>query len=539
MTALADILALALREHQAGNLNRAEQLYCQILQADPGYADALHLQGVLVSQRGQHDLAISYMEQALTVKPGVATYHNNLGFSYQALRRWDEAEAHFRQAIHLQADFAMAHNNLGNVHRAQGKSEDAAECYRQATRIQPDYAEAHGNLGAVLQEQGKLHEALPCYEKALRLQPTFPDAHNNLATALLGQGCLDEAMTHYDQAVLLRPNYVEAHWNRSCLRLLRGDFEGGWPEYEWRSRQAHVAQRSFRQPLWDGSELNNRTIFLYAEQGFGDTLQFIRYACLVKRRGGIVIVECQPALARLLANIPGIDHLVAEGSPLPVFDVQAPLLSLPGIFHTTLDTIPARVPYVYPNAELVKCWKSRKSEVGSRKSNPLLRTSDFGLPTSDFLVGIAWQGRPTYGFDRLRSIPLAQLARLAEVPGVRLISLQKGPGAVDLRALAGRFPVLDLGSRLDEASGAFMDTAAVMRNVDLVIASDTAVPHLAGALGVPVWVTLPAVPDWRWLLQREDSPWYPTMRLFRQTRSGSWEDVVNRIADELKAVVSC
>jgi hypothetical protein len=438
----------------------------------------------------------------------------------------------------------MAYNNLGNVCRALGNRDAAAEYYRQATRIQPDYAEAHGNLGAVLQEQGKLDGALLCYEQALRLQPTFPDAHNNLATAYLGQGKLQEALSHYDQAVQLKPDYVEAHWNRSCLRLLLGDFEGGWPEYEWRLRQAHVPQRSFQQPLWDGSLLNGKTILLYAEQGFGDTFQFIRYAALVKQRGGNVIVECPSALERVLGGVPGIDEIKthdpgasAEGSAFGYrFDFQAPLLSLPGILQTTIDTIPAAVPYLHPRAELELQWRREL-----RKRRP-----------SDFLVGIAWQGRLTYGFDKKRSIDLTHFVRLAQVAGVHLISLQKGPGTEQLTRMkteGGRkkqevlpcsvssFRLHPSSFVLDEASGPFMDTCAIMQNLDLVISSDTAVPHLAGALGVPVWVALPAVPDWRWLLEREDSPWYPNMRLFRQTRQGCWDDVFERMAGELERLV--
>jgi len=517
MTPIPELVALGLREHQAGHLDQAEQVYLQILQAVPYHADALHLLGVLISQRGRDDLAVSYIERALTVKPHVAAFHNNLGFSYQALQRLDEAEAQFYQAIHLQPDFAMAHNNLGNVYRAQGKGVEAAECYRHAMRLQPDYFEAHGNLGVVLQEQGKLEEARACYEKALRLNP----------------------------------EHAETHLNQGMLWLTLGKWAEGWSEFEWRWRTKDMPGYGFRQPRWDGSALEGRTILLYAEQGLGDTVQFIRYLPLVKQRGGKVIVECQAPLVRLLANFPGIDQLLGRGTPLPAFDVHAPLLSLPGIFQTSLANVPAVVPYLQADPALVEHWRrelqkspkpevgSRKSEVESPKSEEVQLTSDFRLPTSDFLVGIAWQGNPTKPFDAHRSLPLARFAPLAQVPGVQLISLQKGPGTDQLSALAGQFPVLDLGKRIDEASGAFMDTAAVMKNLDLVISSDTAVPHLAGALAVPVWVALPLASDWRWLVRREDSPWYPTMRLFRQTRYGDWEDVFERMAQELKAVVSC
>ena len=273
------------------------------------------------------------------------------------------------------------------------------------------------------------------------------------------------------------------------------------------------------QPRWNGSDLEGRAILVYSEQGLGDTIQFIRYAPLVEQRGGKVLFECQPALMPLLANAQGIDTLLPRGGTLPSFDVQAPLLSLPGIVGTRPDTVPAAVPYLQANDKLVGRWRKELE------------------PLRGFKIGITWQGSPTQGYDRLRSVPLTHLATLAAVPGVHLISLQKRIGTDQLRSMAGGFSVVDFGSRLDEESGAFMDTAAIMMNLDLVISSDTAVPHLAGALGVPVWLALPWVPDWRWLLEREDSPWYPTMRLFRQPRFGNWDGVFERMAEELRKLL--
>ena len=277
---------------------------------------------------------------------------------------------------------------------------------------------------------------------------------------------------------------------------------------------------AFRQPRWDGSSLAGKTILIYAEQGLGDTLNFLRYVPLVKERDGKVILECQPPLLRLLANFPGIDHLIGRGSAYPEFDCYAPLLSLPGIFQTTPTNVPAAVPYIHADGKLVEKWRQ---ELAKPQAGP-----------SALKVGIAWQGNPGRPDDIHRSIPLKQFARLAEVPGVVFISLQKGAGTEQIGPLADQFPVLDLSDRLDEAAGPFMDTAAVMKNVDLVISADTAVPHLAGALGIPVWLALSLVPDWRWMLEREDSPWYPTMRLSRQRRYGEWDCVFERMASELQ-----
>jgi Glycosyltransferase family 9 (heptosyltransferase) len=266
--------------------------------------------------------------------------------------------------------------------------------------------------------------------------------------------------------------------------------------------------------MWDGSNLEDRAILLYAEQGLGDTLQFLRYAPFVKKRGGKVIVECQPHMLRLLERSPGVDQWVSHGGPLPEFHMRAPLPSLPGIFHTELATIPRQVPYVFADPNLVSHWRAELEGQGGYK------------------VGIAWQGNPAYRDDRQRSISLTHFAKLAEIQGIRLISLQKGHGTDQLRTID--FEVLNLCDRLDESSGAFMDTAAVMKNLDLVITSDTAIPHLAGALGVPVWTLLNMVPDWRWLQERRDSPWYPSMRLFRQSRYGDWQSVFEQVAAKLR-----
>jgi hypothetical protein len=293
--------------------------------------------------------------------------------------------------------------------------------------------------------------------------------------------------------------------------LLTGDFERGWAEYQWRWKAEQCQWRDFSQPLWDGRPLEGRTILLHAEQGLGDTIQFVRYAALVKQRGGGVVVECPTPLLSLLASCERIDRLMGRGDELPAFDLQAPLLSLPGIFHTSLDTIPADGPYLFADPGLVGRWRQ---ELGG---------------IAGFKIGIAWQGNPKNPDDRNRSIPLSDFEPLAGCSAVRLLSLQKEAGTEQLQKVAGRFPVIDLGSRLDEAAGAFMDTAAVMMNLDLVVTSDTAIAHLAGALGVPVWVAISFVPDWRWLLDRSDSPWYPTMRLFRQTRLGDWAGVFEEI----------
>jgi TPR repeat/Tetratricopeptide repeat len=469
VTPIQEKLALALEKHRQGQLDEAEQLYKQILQINPYHPDGLHLMGVLISQRGRDDLAISYIERALTVKPNVAAFHNNLGFSYLALGWFDDAVYHFQEALRLQPDFAMAHTNIGKACREQGK--------------------------------------------------------------------MAEAMHRYEQAIAMQPDYAEAHFNKAELWLIRGDFERGWPEYEWRWQLPKVGKRTTHPPPWDGKALDGKTILIHTEQGLGDTIHFIRYMPALQQLRGKVIVHCQAALLRLLESAKGIDTKVAWHSTLPPFDVYEHLLSLPGPLHTTVATIPADIPYLQADQALVQSWKSGVrcpvSGVKNRSPDTGLRTPDSGQV---FNIGIAWKGSAKNLTDQKRSVPLDCFVPLAKTEGVRLFSLQKGPGTEQLEELKDRLPVVELGSRLDQTGGAFMDTAAVMMNLDLVISCDTAVPHLAGALGVPVWVALPFSPDWRWFLEREDSPWYPSIRLFRQARLGDWEGVFDRMAKELRKV---
>jgi len=579
MATVAEMLGVAWKHLQAGSWSQAEQLYRQVLQAEPAHADAwfflgaacqsqrklqeakMHYRRVIelrpeqasayynlalaLEQEGKLEEAVGSYREALRLEPENLSALNNLGNILTTQRKLAEAIACYRQVLRLKPDFAEVHANLGNALADQDRLAEAVDSYRQALRLRPDYAEAHYNLGVLFAKRGSLDEAIACYRQALGLKPDYAEAQVNLGNALRLTGQLDEALASFERALRVKPDFASGRWNRSVVLLARGEFEQGWPEYEWRWAQHSFALRHFAQPLWDGSDLGGRTILLYAEQGLGDTLHFIRYVPLAKQRGGSVIVECQAPLLRLLAGFPGIDCLLAQGSPLPAFDVRAPLLSLPGIFHTSFGSIPAPVPYLRADADLVKHWRRElKKGLGARDEGRESGMAFSSLaprpsPLAPFLVGIAWQGNPTNPGDRHRSIPLVHFARLAQVPGVQLISLQKGPGSDQLHGLAGRFPVLDLDNRLDEASGAFMDTTAVMMNLDLVISSDTVVPHLAGALGVPVWVAVSLAPDWRWLLDREDSPWYPTMRLFRQNRYGDWEGVFGRIAEDLRAVVGC
>ena len=331
----------------------------------------------------------------------------------------------------------------------------------------------------------------PASGALFELNPGQAEFWKNLGNALARQGKPEEAIRCYEQALSLNSDYSVCRADLATTLLQLGDYERGWVEFEWRWRDSDFA-RQIPRPLWDGSPLEGRTILLIAEQGLGDTLQFIRYAPLVKERGGTVIVAAQKALLPLLESCPGVDHLVAQDGVQTDFDVFAPLMSLPRILGTTLQTVPAPVPYLHARPELVEQWQ--------RELRPLGR----------FLIAVAWQGSPKYAHDRLRSFRLAQLEPLARLPGVTLISLQKGPGAEQIREVSHRFPIVDLTDRIDRDTGPFLDTAAIVQSVDLVIGCDSSLVHLAGALGVPVWVAHTSVCDWRWMLGRDDSPWYPS-----------------------------
>jgi tetratricopeptide (TPR) repeat protein len=469
---------------------------------------------VLAGQRHLEEAGACF-QQALRLRPGWAEAHNSLGKVFRDQKRPTEAEACYREALRLQPDFAEAHYNLGVCLLEQRRPAEAEESCRAAIRLLPEAAAAHNTLGVCLLDQQRPEEALACFERAAQLQPGSVEAQNNRGSALGQLGRLEEALASYAQALEVQPDHAEIHWNMSLIQLLQGDFDKGWAEYEWVWRRPYVSPRVFTQPRWDGSPVAGRTILLYADHGLGDTIQFIRYARLAKEQGATVIVECQKPLRRLLARCPGIDQLVARGDPLPPFELQVPLPGLPHRFRTSLDTIPAQVPYLWADPALVELWRR---ELAAQPG---------------FKIGIAWQGS-ALGDRQQRSIPLAAFAPLAALPGVQLISLQKDRGSEQVEAVVGRWPLTDLSARLDETAGPFMDTAAVMMNLDLVVTTDTSIPHLAGALGVPVWVALPKVACWRWLLEREDCPWYPTMRLFRQERRGDWGGVFERIAQAVQ-----
>jgi tetratricopeptide (TPR) repeat protein len=501
---------LGLALHGQGALDDAAVSYRRAIELSPNLVEAHYNLASALKKQGKHAEAILCYRRALELKPDFAKALDKLGASLQQLGNLDEAVTCHRRALGLEPGDAETYDNLGVALQRQGKLDEAEACHRQALRLNPNVSQMHYNLGVTLDEQLRLDDAVAVYQRALQLNPKHVEAHYNLGVILQEQRKLDEAEACYRRAIELRPDYPEAHWNQSNLWLLQGDFDRGWPEHKWRWQLGKLAPRDFAEPLWTGQEARGKTILIHAEQGLGDTLQFVRYVPLVKRRGATVIFECHQPLLKLLARVPDIDQLVALFGEPRRFDFHSPLMSLPGLFKTTVETIPATVPYLWANSALIDEWRERLKEVGG------------------FRIGINWHGREGKGPFVQRDIPIDHFAELTQLPGVRLISLQKSSTAGSAHA-----GILDFG-KIDEAHGAFMDTAAIMMNLDLVITSDTSVAHLAGALGVPVWIALPLAADWRWLLGRSDSPWYPTMRLFRQTSRGDWSGVFAEIKAALQ-----
>lgn len=433
--------------------------------------------------------------------------------------RYDQAERLLYRALVLAPASAEIHNNLGNVLRSAGRLDGAIEAYRGAIALAPELAEAHFNLGLGILRRGDVAGAKECFQAALDSRPDLADAQLNLGFLLEEEGDNAGAIAAYRSAVAVEPGLVEAHVNLGMQLLLAGRLAEGWKEYEWRQRYpeysgADLAAGGEEYPRrWEGGALEGRTILLDAEQGFGDAIQFLRYAPLVAERGGRVLVRCAPELAGLTAIAPGVTATATRGGPLPAFDIHCPLPSLPLVFRTTLEDIPAQVPYLRADPQKLERWRSRLAG-----------------GAADLRVGLVWASQSQHRTAGAKSLALAALAPLAGIPGLRLYSLQKGEAARQ----AERSPA---GLRIEDLSGElrdFSDTAAAVANLDLVISVDTAVAHLAGAMGRPAWTLLKHAPDWRWLLAREDSPWYPTMRLFRQRKPADWRPVVDEVAGALR-----
>ena len=573
---LQKLLKKGLKHHQEGRLELAEACYRKILKVDPTSSEARQLARILEAKAGSSQGSIPPLGATLADDPSTL---NNRAAAYLAEGKIQLAIDCLRRVVELRPESAQAHQRLGEAQERFGDLQSAASSYQRALALQPDSPELHCHLARVLFQSGALQPAVELYQRALVLDPKRFDIYNDLGLVLTklgnygaaveafrrslrlnprsaktmagigyhfeckgdlisaadayrdaiktepglfaayvdlgfvlyGLGELAEATDCFERLRTLQPDSAEATANLGLIHLLQGDLVTGWAEYEFRRRVGVGDDRRLIQRRWKGEPLGGERILLYAEQGFGDTLQFVRYVPMVAARGGEVVLEVQPPLRRLLSGMEGASQVVSRGEALPEFTWQCPLPSLPLVFGTEINTIPARVPYVYPDPARVEAWQQR-------------------LAGNTRRIGLVWSGNPSMERNRIRSIPLELLGPLMKAPDTTLYSLQLGPGSEQVNYLPPDVRLIDLAPELKD----FADTAAIVACLDLVISVDTSVAHLAGAMGKPMWVLLNKGCDWRWFLDREDSPWYPTARLFRQTTAGGWQEVMNLVEQALR-----
>jgi tetratricopeptide (TPR) repeat protein len=542
------ILDAALTAHRGGDLAEAGRLYRHLLEAAPGHVGALHMLGVVCAQQGLKDEAVDLLSRVVALTPSDALALSNFGNALwethrfaralevldravaiaphnpdawnsrgnvlAALGRQADALASFDRALALRPLFALAHKNKGDVLQQSGRSDEAIRSYDRALAADTHFAPALLGKGVSLRSQARYQEALETYDRLLRLTPDDPAALNNRAVCLQNLGRLDEAARIFREVISHWPDMVEPHLNLATLFLLQERFSEGFPLKEWRKKmQEPVDNRPYPQPLWTGAEpLKDKTLFVYIEQGLGDAIMFYRFALVLRDRCRRLVMAVHPSLLQLFrSNGAGIELIGSEEDPGD-FDFHIPLASLPLALGTQSTSIPFAGPYLFADADRKAQWKARIGEQG-------------------FRIGVAWEGNSAIPGAEGKSFRLDQLARISRLEGVRLINLQKYGGSEQLNALPGGMVVESF--EFDESADAFLDTAAIMRSCDLVIACDTGPAHLAGALGVPCWVALKHIPDWRWFLSRSNSPWYSSMRLFRQERAGRWDDVFAAMEEQL------
>jgi tetratricopeptide (TPR) repeat protein len=501
-----------------GRPEEAVACYRRVIEWQPDVPDVWFRLGSVHQTLGRFAEAQDSYERVLKLQPDHAPALGNLGAVLREQGELDGALAALRRAVALQPDSPEALNNLGSVLEGRGEEAEALDCYRQALALRPGFALAANNLGALLQSQGRFEDSRQWVSRALESRPDYPEAIYNLGNVLQAEGRFDDALDLYDRALRARPGFSEALWARAVTLLAKGDYARGWREYELRY-SAHVTGKAdqkpgFPFPMWRGEPIAGKRLLLVAEQGFGDQIQFVRYASLFAQQGAQVDVMAAKPVARLFQSVPGVRRVVAEvpGDPA-LYDYWCLMASAPLCAGTVAETVPARVPYLHAPDDAVRKWGER------------LRA----LPQGHLKVGLIWAGNPGYKSDRFRSMTFQSLMPLAGVANVSYVSVQTGARAAEALTRAG-FPALHLGGEM----GDFADTAGLFMNLDLLMAVDTAFAHLAGALGRKVWLLQAAIPDWRWPHDRQDSIWYPTVRLMRQDTAGDWGPVVARAARDLE-----
>ncbi|MDF1744045.1 MAG: tetratricopeptide repeat protein [Gimesia sp.] len=586
MVNVQEELKTALTHHQSGKLDQAEQIYQQILESDALQWEALYYLGTLQLQRGELDTSIANFLKVVQMRPEMPDVHNNLGVAYYALGKSQEARQSFERAIQIHPHYESAYFNLGSLLESRGVLTEAASCFQKSYELSKNNLETYEKWADVLKLMGELEqaeriyrellektsadfnlsmklayvlvlqrqysEAIQLYEselesnpdhyqilvslsyvyellgdvpaavktaqRSIQAAPDQPEGYNNLGNSFKLQHNIEGACENFEKALSLRPDFAIAEFNLATMQLLKGDLTAGWPGYERRVDVDPVSAGSNPSgSRWQGESLSGKTILLWCEQGFGDTLLFIRFAIELKKRGATqVLLLCQRELAELLKLIPEIDQILVEGDELPDFDYQCALLSVPFYLQTSLETIPVEIPFLVPGSERQQYWSDELAKQAGKK------------------VGLNWNGNIKFSRDQFRSVPLEEFLPLSEVEGVQLVSLQQVNGLEQIDPLKASWNLFEPGAEYQAETGSFMEAAALIQNMDLVITTDTAVAHLAGSLGVPVWILVSQMPEWRWLLDRTDSPWYPTARLFRQEKLGDWEPVIEEVKSELK-----
>lgn len=583
MAEVQELLKTALTHHQSGALDQAEEIYQRLLTNDERQWEARYYLGTLQLQRGQLDLSVSSFLKVVQLQPELPDVHNNLGVAYHAIGKWQEAGQSFEQALRLNPHYERAYYNLGTLLESRGLFADAVKCYRKSHELsrnpetyekladvlkltqdwdesaaiyrelleqapgdfnlsmklayvlvlQREYPEAIELYAAMLERHpghyqilvslsyvyectGNIAAAIETAEQSIAAAPDQPEGYNNLGNALRLAHRLDEASENFVKALTLRPDFPMAEFNLATTKMLQGDLQAGWRGYERRSDIDNAVRMNYPGPAWQGEPLEGKTICLWCEQGFGDTLMFIRFASELKRRGaGRVLVLCQTELAGLLRRIEEIDEVLIPGDPILECDYQCSLLSVPLFLGTSLETIPGEVPLFQPAAERQAYWGEVLSRLAGKKA------------------GLNWSGNLQFPKDEFRSVPLQSFLPLKDVAGVQLVSVQQVNGLDQLGVFADD-ELWQPGPEYQAEVGDFGEAAALISNLDLLITTDTACAHLAGGLGVPVWILVSRLPEWRWLLERSDSPWYPSARLFRQSELGEWEPVIQAVKAALE-----
>ena len=515
-------LGVALKEK--GKLDEAIDNYRKALTLKPDFAEACRNLGVALASKGKLDEAIECYKKALTIIPSDAEIYSNLGTALANKGMSDEAIDNYRKALTLKPDYAEAYINLGTALKEKGMIDEAIDNYRKALKLKPDFAEIYSNLGTALADKGMADEAIDNYRKALKLKPDFAEAYYNLGTALKEKGIIEEAIEKFNKALMLKSDYAEAHFNISLLILKKGVFKQGWRKYEWRFLQKDNSLRPFPQPVWDGSPLKGRTLLIHAEQGVGDEIMFASCLPDVISQGGHYVFECDRRLMPLFSrSFPEVEAMIRlradepDQGHLPHAEVKIAIGSLPLFYRSDFDSFPQQKSYLVPDKQKVEIWNGRFKKLGD------------GLK-----VGISWSGGKNRSLRQTRSIPLEQWSQVFSLQGVHFINLQYGDCAEELKDIKETQDITihdwDDTDPLKDLDG----FAAQISALDLVISVDNSTVHMAGALGTPVWALLPFVSDWRWMQDFDDTPWYESVRLFRQRSLGDWESVLERVVSDLR-----